>query len=155
MDRNDIINEVSKYFSLVELVGPKEYNRDKDLCWRYLRTEFLHDLLIIRRDILQVPMYANNWKTGGNFDERGFRSNISDIMKSKTTSGKLYISAHSLGCALDFDAKGMTAEQARKKIMEKSSVLPYPIRLEKDVTWVHFDTFDTVNGSKSTKVILF
>lgn len=155
MDRRDIINEVGKYFSLVELVGPKEYNRDKDLCWRYLRTEFLHNLLVIRKDILKVPIYANNWNAGGKFDERGFRCNISDILRSKTASGQLYISAHSLGCALDFDAKGMTAEEARKKIIESGSLLPYPIRLEKDVTWVHFDTFDTIGGNKSTKVILF
>ena len=34
MERSDIIKELSQYFSIVELVGPKEYGRDKDLCWR-------------------------------------------------------------------------------------------------------------------------
>lgn len=87
MERKDIIKELSQYFSIVELVGPKEYDRDKDLCWRYLRTELLHTILVLRKDILKTPMTVNTWKSGGRFDERGFRNNISDIVKSKTVSG--------------------------------------------------------------------
>ena len=128
METKEIIKKLGNYFDLVELVGPKEYKRDGDLCWRYLRPEFLHTLLIVREDILKVPMYVNNWDKGGQFDERGFRCNISDIVKQKTIGGKLYISPHSLGCALDFDAKGMTSEQARNKIIQLKGLLPYPIR---------------------------
>ena len=111
MERKDIIKELSQYFSIVELVGPQEYGRDKDLCWRYLRTELLHTILVLRKDILKTPMTVNTWKSGGRFDERWFRNNISDIVKSKTVSGSLYISPHMLGAAIDFDAKGMTAEE--------------------------------------------
>lgn len=150
MERNKIINELSKYFSIVELVGPKEYSRDKDLCWRYLRTDLLHTLLVIRKDILSVPITVNTWKSGGCFDERGFRSNISDIVKSKTLSGSLYVSPHSLGAAVDFGVKGMDAEEARRRIREAQHLLPYPIRMESDVTWVHVDTFDNGNSEKIT-----
>lgn len=143
MNRNSIIKELSRFFSIYELVGKPEFDRDGEKCWRYLRSEFLEALLAIRRDILKVPMTANTWHTGGRFDERGFRSNISDIVKGKTMSGKLYVSPHSLGCALDFDAKGMTAEEARKAIDENQNLLPCPIRLERDVNWVHFDTYDS------------
>jgi hypothetical protein len=148
MSRNEVIKELGQYFSIVELVGPKEYKRDGDLCWRYLRTELLHTMLVLRKDILNTPMTVNTWKSGGRFDERGFRSNISDIVKSKTVSGSLYVSAHALGAAIDFDAKGMTAEQARNRIKEKQDLLPYPIRLESGTNWVHIDVYDSLGSSK-------
>lgn len=150
MNRNDIIKELGSYFDLQELVGPKEYGRDKNLCWRYFRTELLHTLLVVRRDILKTPMTVNNWNAGGSFSQRGFRSNVSDIVKKKTVAGDLYISAHSLGCAVDFDAKGMSAEEARSKIISNKNLLPYPIRLENGVTWVHLDTYDSGSGDKVT-----
>lgn len=150
MNRSDIIKELGSYFDLQELVGPKEYGRDKNLCWRYFRTELLHTLLVVRRDILKTPMTVNNWNAGGSFFQRGFRSNISDIVKKKTIAGDLYISAHALGCAVDFDAKSMSAEEARSKIISNKNLLPYPIRLEKGVTWVHLDTYDSGNGDKVT-----
>lgn len=153
MDRYEIINELKSYFDLYELVGPMEYSRDGDLCWRYLRTELLHTLLIVRRDILQVPITVNTWFNGGRFDERGFRSNLSYIVKSNSSSGKLYISPHMLGCAVDFDAKGISSKDARNKIINNSDLLPYPIRLEDGVSWVHLDTYDVVGGSK--KITLF
>lgn len=148
MSRENIINELKKYFSIEELVGRDEYERDGELCWRYLRTELLHTVLIIRRDILRVPMVVNTWRSGGRFDERGFRSNISEIVKGKTSAGKLYISAHTLGAAIDFDAEGMSADQARMKIAVSSDLLPYPIRLEKGVNWVHVDTYDSLSEGK-------
>lgn len=153
MERSDIIKELSQYFSIVELVGPKEYGRDKDLCWRYLRTELLHTILVLRKDILKTPMTVNTWKSGGRFDERGFRNNISDIVKSKTVSGSLYISPHMLGAAIDFDAKGMTAEETRNKIIQLQDLLPCPIRLESGTNWVHIDVYDSLGSIK--KVAMF
>lgn len=141
-ERGLIIDDLKEFFQIQELVGPKEYARDGELCWRYLRTELLETLLFVRRDILKVPMTINTWNSGGQFDERGFRSNVSDIVYGKTVAGKLYISAHMLGCAVDFDAKGMTAEEVRGEIAKWEYLLPYPIRLERDVNWVHLDTFD-------------
>lgn len=141
-ERGLIIEEVKEFFKLQELVGPKEYQRDGELCWRYLRTELLETLLFVRRDILNVPITINTWHSGGEFDERGFRSNVSDIVKEKTKSGILYISPHMLGCAVDFDAKGMTAEEVRKEIAKWEYLLPSPIRLERGTSWVHLDTYD-------------
>lgn len=147
---NDL-EELKKYFDVEELFGPKEVKRDGQRCWRYLSPAFVQCLLIIRRDILQVPMYCNNWKLGGKFSERGFRNNLCSTVKSKTDKGILYISPHMLGMALDFDAKGMTAEEARNKIVKNVDLLPFPIRLESGVSWVHMDTY--FEGDK--KVHLF
>jgi hypothetical protein len=41
--------------------------------------------------------------------------------------------------AVDFDVTGMKAEEVRKWIKDNQIFLPYPIRLEEDVNWVHLD----------------
>ena len=148
MNRKEIIIELSGYFDIQELVGPIEYSRFGNNCWRYLRTELLHTILVVRRDILKVPMYVNNWALGGSLKERGLRCNISSISKDKTMDGILYMSGHSFGAAIDFDAKGMTAESVRKKIIMNELLLPYPIRIENGVSWVHIDVYDDIINNK-------
>ena len=153
MNRKEIIIELSGYFDIQELVGPIEYSRFGNNCWRYLRTELLHTILVVRRDILKVPMYVNNWALGGSLKERGLRCNISSISKDKTMDDILYMSGHSFGAAIDFDAKGMTAESVRKKIIMNELLLPYPIRIENGVSWVHIDVYDDIINNK--KITLF
>ena len=36
----------------------------------------------------------------------------------------------------------ITAVEARAIIKDKQKLLPYNIRIEKDVSWLHFDTYD-------------
>lgn len=143
MDRNDIIKELGSYFDIVELVCPHTYNKWKDRSWQFLDTTFLHNLLILRRDIIKQPMYCNNWDKQGQFSQRGLRCNICQIVKDKKD---VYLSAHVLGKAGDFDVKSMTAEQARGLILDHQDMLPYPFRLEGKVGWLHFDSLDTRNG---------
>lgn len=143
MDRNDIIKELGSYFDIVELVCPHTYNKWKDRSWQFLDTAFLHNLLILRRDIIKQPMYCNNWDKQGQFSQRGLRCNICQIVKDKKD---VYLSAHVLGKAGDFDVKSMTAEQARGLILDHQDMLPYPFRLEGKVGWLHFDSLDTRNG---------
>ena len=60
------------------------------------------------------------------------------------------MSAHALGRAFDITVSGMEAEAARKIIIDDSDKLPYPIRLEDGVNWVHVDTMNLCNGKKVT-----
>ena len=143
MNRYDIIRELGSYFDIVELVCPHTYNKWKDRSWQFLDTAFLHNLLILRRDIIKQPMYCNNWDKQGQFSQRGLRCNICQIVKDKKD---VYLSAHVLGKAGDFDVKSMTAEQARGLILDHQDMLPYPFRLEGKVGWLHFDSLDTRNG---------
>lgn len=143
MDRNSIIKELGSYFDIVELVCPHTYNKWKDRSWQFLDTAFLHNLLILRRDIIKQPMYCNNWDKQGQFSQRGLRCNICQIVKDKKD---VYLSAHVLGKAGDFDIKSMTAEQARGLILDHQDMLPYHFRLEGKVGWLHFDSLDTRNG---------
>jgi len=96
-------------------------------------------------------MTINNYHIGGNFSQRGYRCNICQIPKDKTLQGKIYLSAHCNGCAFDADIKGLTAEQARQKIKANLDKLPYNIRVEAGVSWLHLDTYD--NGEKHTEFI--
>lgn len=153
MKRNNVIQEIKdkKYFRIDELVCPHILARHgEDRAWMFLSTVYLETLLVIRRDILQEPMIINNHRVGGNFTQRGVRCCQCAIVKSKTYA---YMSAHVLAMASDSHCLKMTAQQMRDKIIEKQYLLPYPIRLEDKVNWLHFDCYDPTNGEK--KVTLF
>jgi hypothetical protein len=55
------------------------------------------------------------------------------------------LSAHCLGEGGDsvFSVNtGMTAAKARNLIRKKQHLLPYNVRIEKNVSWLHIDCFD-------------
>lgn len=132
MDRDKIIRELHNYFQVSELVCEHTHSEWGERSWQFLDTNYLACLLVIRRDILQLPMTCNHSGT----NQRGLRCNQCDLVKDKSS---LYLSSHVLGKAGDFTVKGLTAEQARQRIKEMQHLLPCPIRLEKGVSWLHFD----------------
>jgi len=73
------------------------------------------------------------------------------LVKVKTEAGECYLSPHIFGAACDFHVKGMTAERVRLWIVEHEDELPYPVRLEDGVRWVHLDVLN--NSDK--KVVMF
>ena len=132
MTRDEIIRDLHKFFQVRELVCDHTHSRWGERSWQFLDTDYLHALLIIRRDILQVPMTCNH----DGAHQRGLRCNMCELVKGKTRN---YLSSHILGKAGDFTPKEMTAEQARQRIKENAHLLPCPIRLEAGVEWLHFD----------------
>jgi len=156
MERAELIQEVKKYFKIQELVSEAVYRKHGEAAWFIFQTEILVCLLLIRVGIGK-PVTINNWHVGGEFDERGYRDNLCDIVVSRTSREQLYISGHVLGIALDFDVKGMTASEVRNWIVENKHIFPCKVRLErkyrgKEISWVHIDTkyYD-----KNPKVYLF
>jgi hypothetical protein len=148
-ERLKIIDALKTYFDIKDLVCPHTYRAFGERSWQFLDTEYLHCLLVIRRDILQTAMICNNWsKAGGQFSQRGLRCNICQLVKAKTDKDQIYLSAHVNGAGGDFDTKGMTAVQVRHKIEDNAQLLPYPVRMEEGVTWLHFDVYDYMNGRK-------
>lgn len=132
MTRAEILTAIRPYFDIQELVCDHTYSRFGEQAWQFLDTDYLHCLLVIRRDILNAPMWCNvEGKT-----QRGLRCNRCAIVRGKSS---VYLSAHVLGKAGDFDVTGMTAEEVRQKIKENASLLPCPIRMEAGVSWLHFD----------------
>lgn len=132
MTREEIIESLREYFNVKELVCPHCYAKWGERSWQFLDTMWLWCLLIIRRDILKVPMTCND----ASHTQRGLRCNLCELVKSKL---RVYLTSHLFGKAGDFTAKGMTAQQARQKIIANADLLPCNIRLEAGVTWIHFD----------------
>lgn len=129
---------IKDYFDIRELTCPHVYDKFREYAWNFFDPRLLDTLLVIREKIGK-PIYVNNWDMGGNFSQRGFRCNICPLVKEKTALEKLYITAHNQGMGVDFDVKGMSAEEVRKWIVDNKIFLPHPIRLESDVNWVHLD----------------
>lgn len=165
LTETEILTGIKDYFDIRELVDKRTYNKMGQKCWMLFSFRLLHTILILR-DELDLPFTANNWLWGGPFDERGYRSNVCDIVKGKTKLDKQYDSAHCLAMALDFDVKGMKAKDVRKWIIDNQHLLPYKIRLEdkmKDrdknsptygqyipINWVHLDVFYLERNKKVT-----
>lgn len=133
MKRNEIIEELKQFFAVEELVCPHTFKRWGEKSWQFLDTDYLHCLLIIRRDILKAPMVCND---GESYTQRGLRCNRCQLVKSKAY---VYLSSHLFGKAGDFSAKGIPAKQAREMIVKNADLLPCNIRLEDGVSWLHFD----------------
>ena len=132
MTRDEIIRELHKFFQIRELVCPHTHSKWGERSWQFLDTAYLHNLLVIRRDILKAPMICNH----GNQLQCGLRCNMCELVSQKD---EVYLSSHVLGKAGDFTVKGMTAQEARQRIKDNAHLLPYPLRMEAGVSWLHFD----------------
>lgn len=133
MERRQIIAELRQFFDIEELVCSHALEEWGEASWQFLNTDYLHTLLVIRRDILQAPMTCNY----SLLRQRGLRCNMCPLVQEKES---LYLSSHLFGKAGDFTVKCMTAEEARQKIRQNAHLLPHPIRIEEGVTWLHIDT---------------
>jgi len=128
-----------KYFKISELVPPEIINLPEDYLWELFDENILRVIDNIR-ETLDRPITINNWKIGGSFSLRGFRPKNTKIGAPQ--------SAHKLGKAIDFDVKGMTAEEVRKYLIKNYKLFPEIGRIEDDVNWVHIDTIKKPNQKK-------
>jgi len=144
MEREEIISKLNKYFDIQELVCPHTYKKFSEDSWVVLSTELLETILFLRDKLFAKPIYANR----SNQTQRGFRCNICTIPASHTLLYDPYISAHCTGNAIDFDVKGITADEARKRIKDYANLLPYKVRLEKGTSWIHLDVYNFPSNGK-------
>lgn len=135
MTRQEIIKELKKYFDIKELVCNHIYEKFNTQAWMFLSTALLHTLLVLRTEIINLPIVINT----GSLKQRGMRCNMCPIVKGKTSA---YLSAHVTGNGIDFSCSSKSAEELRQIIKDNQDKLPYPIRLEDGVTWVHIDVYD-------------
>ncbi|WP_347368006.1 D-Ala-D-Ala carboxypeptidase family metallohydrolase [Vibrio vulnificus] len=125
----------SKYFKAYELVPADIFNKRGEAALELIDPRLLITLDQLREK-LQKPITINNYKWNGAFSQRGLRS------RSFYKSDKDYqdsLSQHKYGRAVDFDVKGMTAQQVREFIHANRSMFPYITFIETDVNWVHVD----------------
>ena len=132
----------TKYFKLHELLPPCLYS-DEEHGWEWIDDRLKVTLDFIR-ELFGVPLICNNWKFGG---KRRFC-----CARTPESSDYSYGSRHAFRTdrkvmAADVISTKMTAANMREIIKANESKLPYPVRLEKDVTWLHIDV-DAVAGKK-------
>lgn len=146
MDRNELIKEVSKYFKVQELVCPHCYNKFSETSWQFISTELLSTLYILRTKIFNKPITINTWKAGGQFSQRGLRCNMCQLVKNKSS---IYLSAHCLGKAIDFNVKDLDSNAVNNIVRQNAELFEYPIRLEANTDgWSHIDVYQPKDSSK-------
>lgn len=147
MNKSEIIQELKQFFRIEELVCPHTYKRFGDRSWSFLDERLLHALLILRRDLLKVPLTINTYHLqGGAVTQRGLRCNVCQIVKDKSVKDAVYLSSHIFGKAVDIVSNKMTAHEMREIIKANLDKFPFPIRIEKDVSWLHIDVTDEMKG---------
>lgn len=147
MSRNELIAKLKTNFDIRELVCPHCYDKFKDNAWQFLSTELLSILYTLRYQIFKKPITINDWHKGGNFSQRGLRCNMCDEVKNKTT---IYLSAHCLGKAIDFNVKDMTSNNVNITIKDCTNQFRYPIRLETNTNgWTHIDVYQPYGSNVS------
>lgn len=133
---------IPKYFELYELLPPELYTYDmmtsEEARERAFATYFDYKLLvtidIVRGEIIKASLICNTWFQDGNRVASGYRSSKCPVGVAK--------SLHKEGKAVDLVCNKYTAEQMRQMIKENEHLLPYPIRIEEGVSWLHIDTKD-------------
>lgn len=137
------------YFSLDELVCEDVYNKFADIAWSFFDARLLI-IIDLLRERFNKPIFVNDWMVHGQFDERGFRCIRCSLVREAIRQRRLYVSPHMTGQGVDFDVEGLVAEEVRQWIIKNQKILPYAIRMERNVNWVHLDTRDNVEGKKVT-----
>jgi len=134
----------SKYFKIEELVQPDTLDLlGESKCWELFDERLIANLDWIKAKFLKVPITINSWLWGGDRKYSGYRAVTCPIGAKK--------SKHKIGEAVDFIVKGITADEMRLWLKCNQNEMPYPIRLEVGVSWVHLD----VANETSEKIIYF
>lgn len=149
MTRNELISKLKKNFDIRELVCPHCYKKFGEGSWQFLSTELLSTLYKLRYEIFQQPIIINNWHKGGKYDERGLRCNMCSIVNGKKS---VYLSAHCLGKAIDFNVGKLKSEEVFPVIKYNAHRFDYPIRVERGTNgWTHIDVYQPF-GSESNLI---
>ena len=145
--------KIKDYFSIKELVDEEVYSIHGESAWKFLDDRLLECLLVVR-ECLNNSIIINDWSFGGSMQQRGLRHNKSSMVRHKEN---IYLSAHMLGKAVDFDVQGVNSSDVRKWIEDNADLFPCKVRLEnklngKPISWVHLDV---IQEEKNPKVYLF
>ena len=133
----------SKYFNLNELVCPHVIEKYGKRSWQFLDSRLIYTIDTFRERIGK-RIFVNT----GDLTQRGLRCTQCDIVKAKIEAGELYLSAHVLGKAVDFNVEDMDSDEVRLWIAKRPGLFPYSIRLETGISWVHIDTYPNPTTEK-------
>lgn len=134
--------KANKYFTVDELVSKEVYELLGDEAIKLFDPKALEVLEDVR-EILDVPLICNNWRSGGSRDDCGYRDLKCSVGASK--------SAHKTGQAFDLVSNVLSANEMRNRIQLCAHMLRHNIRMEDGVNWLHID----VKNTTSQKIITF
>lgn len=141
----ELINQLKRYFDISELVGKDCAKKYGEFAWAFLDVRLLEVILWLREG-LNIPLTCNT----PSLQQRGLRTNVSQMVRTKTLQNAMYCSAHVLGKGVDLSSSKMSAIEIRQWVRKHINECPYPIRLENDKsapTWVHIDVMN-ISGEK-------
>jgi hypothetical protein len=126
------------HFDAKELVPPEIYDQlgEKSLLVMDKETLITADKI---REHFGVPMVINNWHTGGDRKYSAYRPFNCNV-------GAMY-SQHKFGRAIDAILLNLYALDVRLEIIKNREKFPFITVLEDGVSWLHFDTRCSANGS--------
>ncbi len=122
---------VPKYFNPYEFVSEKIYKIYGEDSLMFISDE-MKETMDDLREFFDVPIYVNNWKFGGSFQNRGYRDPF--------TSVGAKLSQHKFGRAIDFHSPNISSSSIRKQILENHNLFPHIYRMENKTSWVHIDS---------------
>ena len=134
-----------KYFKAKELVSPDVYKIHGESALKYISKDILIFLDTLRED-LGVPILVNRSNYG--ITQRGLRTTVDELVKNKVKSNTLYLSAHILGRAVDFEVPNMNLREVANIIINNPSRYNTITRIENpDITlkdgYIHVDNIET------------
>jgi hypothetical protein len=129
-----LISLLEGYFLVQELVTKELYGVLGDNAICVFEEPALLTLIQLRK-FFNRSFIINDWCFEGTRDGHGFRDNTEDTGSAG--------SMHRLALAFDPEIHGVTASEARKRILANQYLFPHLRRLEDDVDWLHFDLKET------------
>lgn len=123
-------HHILQHFKAQEFLPPDIYRKMGDAGLIVMDSRILWTMDALREHYGK-PININTWFGGGQFTQRGFRTD---------ETGSTY-SQHRFGRACDFDIAGVSAYEfrghARSGILARA--LMYVTRIEDDINWCHID----------------
>ena len=132
------------HFNLYEFVPPEIYIEREQLAWELLDPKMVYTWDELRKRTGK-SCTINNWKSGGNFRDRGLRTFL------YYKDGKVHYSQHIFGKAGDGDVYDMTPEEVINFIVEEKAKgsFQYLTGIEVGENWVHLDTRPALRVSEN------
>jgi len=138
---------IAKHFKIEELVDKNTFQNYGNDAWLLLPNESI-EMIDGIREFFDAPVTCNDWIWGGKMQFRGYRP-----LMCKVGARNSY---HKKGMAFDFDVKGLSAEEARKRILDDQDnhLLKNITRMEDRVSWVHVDSGELKDWQERIHVFL-
>jgi hypothetical protein len=129
--------QVSEHFDIREFVPPEIYNQFKDNSIWFIDPKIIKVAEFVR-SFFKKPVTINNWFTGGQYKESGYR------LPNTTTGASL--SQHKRGTAVDIKLPDVDYEEIRKIILANANTFMGAgvTTMEAGTkTWIHLDCRNT------------